>query len=448
MADDWTSQDPFLDPDDPAAVERARRRAEREERRRRRQAPPENEPDASAPQPAPPPAPAAQEPAQPGVEESFWGEEEEEEGQAGAAAPRRRRPPWREGAAAGAVVSALRSPARLLAVLAALLFLWFCLALFQPFHGDGSGRVTVQVPKGASVSEVGDLLDERGVITSSTLFQIRVTIAGKRSELFPGRYTLAEGMSYGAAIDALSTPPVKRTLTVAIPEGLARRQIAPLLREAGVSGDYLAATVRSPLLDPADYGAEQARSLEGFLFPATYELPAEGTTGQLVERQLDAFKERIRGIDMGYARAKNLTVYDVLVIASMIEREVQIPRERRLVAAVIYNRLRQDIPLGIDATIRFAVDNFTEPLSSAELETQSPYNTRLYGGLPPGPIGNPGEAAIEAAADPARVDYLYYVVKPYTCGEHAFSSSYAEFQRDADAYQRALEKEGRAPTRC
>jgi uncharacterized YceG family protein len=132
----------------------------------------------------------------------------------------------------------------------------------------------------------------------------------------------------------------------------------------------------------------------------------------------------------------------------MIEREVQIPKERRLVAAVIYNRLKQGIPLGIDATTRFAVGNYTQPLSPSELETDSPYNTRLYSGLPPGPIGNPGEAALRAAANPAKVNYIYYVVEPYTCGEHSFSTSYAEFERDAAAYNAALEKEGEAPTRC
>jgi uncharacterized YceG family protein len=306
----------------------------------------------------------------------------------------------------------------------------------------------VKIPKGASVSEVGDLLDERGVVSSSTLFQMRVTLAGKRSELYPGSYTLAAGMSYGDAIDALSTPPVKRTVTITIPEGLSRREVDPLVRDAGVGGSYLDASLRSPLLDPADYGAEDARNLEGFLFPATYELPRSPTAAQLIERQLDAFRERIRGVDLGYARSKNLTVYDLLIIASMIEREVQIPAERRLVAAVIYNRLKQDIPLGIDATIRFAVGNYTEPLSPSELETQSPYNTRLYGDLPPGPIGNPGEAAIRAAANPARVGYLYYVVKPYTCGEHVFSTSYAEFEQNAAEYQEALEAEGGAPTRC
>jgi uncharacterized YceG family protein len=428
--DDWLSEDLFVDPDDPASVDRARRRAEREERRRGRRA---------AQQSVPPDPPAAEAP-------------REETVHAGPPRPAPANPTARRsGVPSGlgvAASAALRRPGRILGLAAAAVLLWFLIVLFQPFHGDGSGSVVVKVPKGASVSEVGEILDERGVISSSTLFQIRVTLAGKRSELYPGSYTLAAGMSYGDAIEALSAPPVKRTITATIPEGLSRRQIVPLLRSAGVSGDYLAASERSELLDPAEYGAERAANLEGFLFPATYELPASGTAEQLVERQLDAFAERIGAIDMSYAQSKNLTPYDVLIIASMIEREVQIPKERRLVAAVIYNRLKQDIPLGIDATIRFAVNNYTEPLSPAELETQSPYNTRLYGDLPPGPIGNPGEAAIRAAANPARVDYAYYVVEPYTCGEHVFSSSYAEFERNAAAYQRALEKEGEAPTRC
>ena len=134
-----------------------------------------------------------------------------------------------------------------------------------------------------------------------------MTLAGKRSELYPGSYTLAAGMSYGDALDALSTAPVKRTITITVPEGLSRDQVAPLLDDAGVSGDYLEETIRSPLLRPADYGGEGARNLEGFLFPATYELPAKGTAKQLVERQLAAFEERIAAIDLSYAKSKNLT---------------------------------------------------------------------------------------------------------------------------------------------
>jgi UPF0755 protein len=433
--EDWGSGDPFTDPDDPQAAERERRRREREERRRAKQ-----EDREARQQPAPPPEESVPPPdpgPEPAFEDRFWGEENAPAAHSGAPA------------AAGTMSRALRRPARLVALVVALFLLWFLWALFQPFHGDGSGQVAVKIPKGASVSEVGDLLDDSGVVSSSTLFQIRVTLAGKRSELYPGTYTLANGMSYGDAIDAVSTPPKKRTITLTIPEGLSRRQIGPLAGDAGVSGDYLAASERSPDLDPADYGAKGARNLEGFLFPATYELPAHGTAPQLVERQVEAFKQRIRGVDMSYARKKNLTVYDVLIIASMIDREVQVARERKLVAAVIYNRLHDDMPLGIDATIRFAVNNYTEPLTESELATQSPYNTRLYAGLPPGPIGNPGIAAIEAAAHPANVDYLFYVVKPGACGEHAFSSTEAEFERDVARYNSARAAAGgKSPTTC
>jgi UPF0755 protein len=446
--EDWISDDPFVDPTDPASVDRARRRQEREARRRQREeAARAQEPAAEEAAAAAGPPPAAQEPAPPppppgpSLADRF-GSVRERAGERWAqrrAAPRRHR--------SGGAATLLR-PATVALALAGLLLLWFLWAFFQPFHGDGSGRVMVKIPKGASVSDVGDLLDEEGVVSSSALFQGRVTLAGKRSELYPGTYTLASGMSYGDAIDALSTPPIKRTIVISIPEGLSRAQVAPLVRDAGVEGDYMKLTERFDGFIARRYGAKGAENLEGFLFPATYELPAKANVEDLVARQLDAFSDRIAGIDMSYAKSKKLNVYDVIIIASMIEREVQVPAERKLVAAVIYNRLRQGMPLGIDATTRFAVGNYTEPLSPSDLEIDSPYNTRLYGGLPPGPIGNPGEAAIRAAAHPARVDYTYYVVEPYTCGEHTFSSSYAEFEQDAAAYNDALEKEGKAPTRC
>ena len=151
---------------------------------------------------------------------------------------------------------------------------------------------------------------------------------------------------------------------------------------------------------------------------------------------------------MDYARSKNLTPYDVLIIASMIDREVQVPSERKLVAEVIYNRLEVGEPLYIDATIRYATGNYDKPLTQSELETDSPYNTRLNAGLPPGPIGNPGLDAIEAAADPGRGNNRFFVVKPGTCGEHFFTGSEQEFNAAADRYQRALEREGGSPTEC
>jgi cell division protein YceG involved in septum cleavage len=242
--------------------------------------------------------------------------------------------------------------------------------------------------------------------------------------------------------------PVK-TIMATVPEGYSRAQTAQLARELKLRGNYVKATIRSPYLDPAEYGGANAKSLEGFLFPDTFELNAHAPVGDLVRDQLQDFKRRIAGVDMSYAKSKNLTVYDVVKIASMIEKEAQLESERKLIAAVIYNRLREGIPLGIDATIRFANDNYTEPLTESELQADSPYNTRINAGLPPGPIASPGLASIEAAAHPAKVDYLYYVVKPGTCGEHSFSSTDAEFQADVARYNEAREAAGgKSPTTC
>jgi peptidoglycan lytic transglycosylase G len=455
MTEDWGSGDPFSDSEDPQAAAREQRRREREEKRRGREAKRE-ETEAAAPPPPPPPPPDPPVPPRT-PEEDFWDEDPAEPsapsppapGKAAsrpASPPRGPRPP-RPGS--GALAALRHHPLRVLGVIAALFVLWFLFALFQPFHGDGSGRVVVTIPKGASVSEVGDMLDENGVVSSSTLFQLRVTIAGKRSDLYPGRFVLAEGMSYGSAIDALSTAPLKKVAVVTIPEGYSRAQAAPLAKEAGLTGSYLDASVHSKYLDPARYGGKDAKNLEGFLFPDTFELKPNAPVADLVQLQLQDFKRRIKGLDMSYAKKKNLTVYDVVTIASMVEREAMVDRERPLVAAVIYNRLHEGMPLGIDATTRFATGNYEEPLTESELAIDSPYNTRTHDGLPPGPIDSPGLASIEAAARPAKVDYLFYVVKPGACGEHAFSSTEAEFEADVSRYDEARAAAGgESPDSC
>jgi UPF0755 protein len=325
---------------------------------------------------------------------------------------------------------------------------WFLLSLFQPFHGDGEGDdVRVVVPRGATLGDVADLLERNGVISSAGFFELRARIEGRSGELKPGSYRLREDMSHGTVLDRLEKGVPPDVVVLTIPEGRSRREIAPLVK--GLEGDYLRATRRSRELDPSDYRARGATSLEGFLFPATYELKKGQPVSRLVERQLEAFERNFERVDLSYARSRNLTPYDVLIIASMVEREAQIARERPLVASVIYNRLRRGMPLGIDATIRFAVGNWTEPLKRSELESPGPYNTRTNPGLPPGPIGNPGLASIRAAANPAKTDYLFYVVKPGTCGEHSFSSTSAEFERDVDRYNAARERRGgRSPTSC
>jgi UPF0755 protein len=469
MSDDWLKDDPFADPDDPAAREREQRRREREEKRNQRAAkqakvaqkaaappPPPPAPEPIEPPPPAPVEPPPPEPAEPPPppppprtpEEEFWNEEPEAppppvvagNGKAG-------QRPNRNGGNPLAKLG--RHPFLIFAVVAALFVLWFLNSLFQPFHGDGDGKVQVTVPKGSSVSEVGDLLSDRDVIDNSTLFQVRVTLAGKRSEIYSGHFTLAHSMSYGAAIDALSTPPVKRTTSVTIPEGYTRSQAAQLVEEAGVPGDYTKATVKSKYLNPAQYGGKGAEDLEGFLFPDTFELKPSAPVEDLVQLQLQDFKRRIEGVDMSYAKSKNLTVFDVVTIASMVEDEAGVDSQRGLVASVIYNRLHEGMPLGIDATIRFATGNYTEPLTESELAIDSPYNSRTNAGLPPGPISNPGLASIEAAAHPPKTDYLFYVTTPGACGKLTFAETEAEFEAAVDKYNSAREAAGgNSPDSC
>jgi uncharacterized YceG family protein len=235
-------------------------------------------------------------------------------------------------------------------------------------------------------------------------------------------------------------PPPLVQLKIIFPEGFtvadmadrvaAVREIA--IRKRGVTPGltkpaYLRAVARA--VAPSRFRKDLTRhSLEGFLFPASYDFTQETSARDLVADQLRAFRQRFRGVDLRYARSKNLTPYDVLIIASMIEKETAVPRERRLVAAVIYNRLHNRMPLGIDATVRYGLDiPGTESLTKEALRSRSPYNTRLRPGLPPTPIANPGLASIRAAANPARnVDYLYYVRKPHSLA-HYFTASESDF---------------------
>lgn len=340
---------------------------------------------------------------------------------------------------------------RLAAIVALVLMLasgFFLFELFQPFHGAGKGSVVVSVPEGASARDIGDLLQKRGVVSSSFFFSLRATLAGDRSKLGTGTFHLARDMSYGDALKALTrTPGPPPTLSVALPEGLWASEIAARAKTAGVRGSYLSAARSSPGFDPASYGAGKPRSLEGFLFPATYKLRVPASARALVAQQLALFRRNVAKVDMSYPRARHLSVYDVIVIASMIEGEAATKGDRPKVAAVIYNRLRAGIALGLDATMRYALHDRTHPLTVSQLQSTSPWNPRLRKGLPPGPIGNPGLAALEAAAHPARADYLYFVVKPGRCGM-VFTSSYATFQRDQARYTAALRRLGHSPSTC
>ncbi len=336
----------------------------------------------------------------------------------------------------------------LVAGLVAIAVAWFALSLFQPFKGDGGDPVRVTVPRGSSLEQIAKLLEKNDVVSSSTFFQLRARLAGRSDGLKPGRYTLRKDMSFTAALDELEKGTSPNIVVLTIPEGLSRGEIAKITK-GRLPGSYVAATRRSRLLDPRDYRAKGATSLEGFLFPATYELRRGQSVRRLVDRQLTTFKERFRSVSLRKARSKNLTPWDVLIIASMVEREAQVPSERPLIASVIYNRLREGIPLGIDATLRFETGNWDRPLRVSQLEAATPYNTRVNLGLPPGPIGNPGLASIRAAANPARTKYLFYVVKPCGRGRHAFAATDAQHQRNVAAYDRARAKNGgNSPVDC
>jgi UPF0755 protein len=433
--------------DDPASLERERRRREREERRSKSRKSPEEpaapEEPASPEEPAapePPPEPAAAAPpsepapSRPGLRARF----RRDRGEAGP--PRRRifSGPKQRGTYRRRRILALAL------LLVGALVVWFLIAFFQPppfDPGNGSGEAIVTVPKGATAGDVADLLTKNDVVSNGTLFEWRLKLAGKTGDILPGRYVLAHNMSYGTAIDRLTSSGGK--VNVTIPEGEDRVQIAATIKDLGLSGDYLAASKSSTGFDPSQYGAQNPKSLEGFLFPATYQLDPGSSVDQLVSDQLHGFQQNFAGVNMSYAKSKNLTVYDVLTIASMIDKEVQVPSERPLVAAVIYNRLHRGMPLGIDATTRFEFHNYTGDITESQLHSPSPYNTRINAGLPPTPIGNPGLAAIQAAAHPAKVNYLYYVLKPNGNGQHCFTASGVEFNQLVAAYDA-----GRAPANC
>ena len=231
-----------------------------------------------------------------------------------------------------------------------------------------------------------------------------------------------------APVPSTASAPVQKLL---IREGLRREDVAALLdKETGISGarylELTAAGARGRALAHTD----RPTTLEGFLFPATYDITKATSPRQLVDEQLAAYRDNTAGVDYSYAKARNLTRFDVLTIASMIEREVVVAKERPVVAAVIYNRLKAGMRLDIDATVQFAIGSWKAELTAADLAVDSPYNTRRFTGLPPGPIASPGADSIQAAAHPAKTPFIYYVARNDGTGRHFFSTTPAQFEID------------------
>jgi UPF0755 protein len=288
------------------------------------------------------------------------------------------------------------------------------------------------VAEGASGEQVVAQLHDLGVVRCGGLVgRILLRGTGEADAIRAGSFTLTTNMTFDDAIEVLSTPPPQiPTVRLTIPEGYRLTQIAERVQEElGIDADrFLALAQRGGWsIDPY---LPKGKGTEGFLFPETYRFPEGSTSAKdVVQRLLMQFDTEAASLDWSGADALGVSPFEVVVIASMIEREARVPSDRAKIAAVIYNRLAEGMPLGIDATIGYIDPDPSNGLTVSDFEIDSPYNTRLHTGLPPTPIASPGIASLRAALAPADVPYLYYVL----CGadgHHRFSVGYDQFLRD------------------
>lgn len=313
--------------------------------------------------------------------------------------------------------------------------------LVQPDYppAPAGQEVELAIAKGSSTSSIASDLSEAGVVPNALMFRVKARQAKVDGQLKAGTYALTTGMGYEAAIAKLIKGPDIVYYDIPIPEGFTGKQIAArFAKRAGVNEDQLLALVQggaSKFADKHPYLKNaHAGSLEGYLFPATYRVKKGVTPEQVVEMMLSKFDDEIAKIDLNYAKSKNLTLNDVLTIASIIELEVKLDNEYPLVSSVIYNRLKQRMKLQLDSTVFYGLPEGTKILRKSDLQNGHPYNTYSNYGLPPGPLGNPGAQAIEAAAHPAQTKYLYYVLTGED-GSQTFATNYADFLKAVKIYR-------------
>lgn len=289
--------------------------------------------------------------------------------------------------------------------------------------------VLVTVPKGATTSDVADILEQADVIRASWAFGFAARLRGLSEDLQAGRYRLATNMPVGDVLDALEQGPiVEKVVTVTFPEGLELTEMAQHVgEEMGLSTELFEKRATSGRYSLPPYLPDGTETLEGFLFPKTYDFPADATVDDVILRLLAQFEAEAAKLPWDRAEELGLTPYEVVIVASMIEREARIPGDRGKVSAVIYNRLDAGMRLQIDATVQYAIPGPNRLLTFDDYEYQSPYNTYLNDGLPPTPVANPGLASLRAALNPDDVDYLYYLVVDEETGAHEFFESEEEF---------------------
>ncbi|MEI7439495.1 MAG: endolytic transglycosylase MltG [Thermoleophilia bacterium] len=319
-----------------------------------------------------------------------------------------------------------------LAVIVVIALAWWGITrvISDPTPTPGA-PVSVTVPAGASTAQIAGILASAGVISDAGAFVDHVVADGFGAAFQPGTYSFRTNELYSRIVDQLNAGPANTSASkLVIPEGYAIWDIEAKAAKVGITPkQYQQALAQHT--PPAGFlhAGEAATTLEGFLFPATYDVGVPANANQLVQDQLAAFDANVGSVDFSYAESRHLTRYDVLKIASLIEREAKAPEDRSKVSAIIYNRLKAGMPTGMESGIQYATGHWGI-LTASDLKIDSPYNLWVHRGLPPTPICNPGLAAIEAAAHPAKVDYLYmYAIKGDAKGRHYFTNNYQEFLR-------------------
>jgi UPF0755 protein len=304
-----------------------------------------------------------------------------------------------------------------------------------------AGRsVTVVIAKGSSGEVVATQLAKAGVVTNATMFRVQAQLLNATSTMKAGAYTLITGSTYETVIRRLQAgPPAPVMVTLTIPEGWGITRTAARV-------ESLLHIPATDFIKLATTGAKQFKysflddnptdSLEGYLFPKTYEFKPGVSAADVINRMLTQFGTETAGLDFSYARSKGISEHGAITIASIIEREASVASDRPNVASVIYNRLAIHMRLQLDSTVQYAL-NGKANLTLADLQTQSPYNTYQNAGLPPGPICSPGLVAIQAALHPATTKYLYYILT-YKDGRQSFATNYADFLKLKAQFKKGL----------
>lgn len=301
-------------------------------------------------------------------------------------------------------------------------------------------EVVVEIPKDASVKEIAKILHKKGLIKYEGAFVSRLQDSQYRGRLQSGTFTLHKGMNTLEMMEVMSKEDDehKTVKQLVIPEGFTVDQIAAKCEDEGVctKTEFINA-VKSVTANDFEYladvpsGADVRYKLEGYLFPATYDITKNTKATDLVRMMLNAFEAYYTDEMKSQALERGMTSYEVITVASMIEREAKLDEERPKIASVIYNRLDEDMLLQIDPTVLYPLTDGKyniEKMTTEDLALKSPYNTYMYKGLPVGPISNPGVACIKAALNPDDTTYLYYRVVNEEKGEHAFSETYEEHE--------------------